>query len=243
MSLFFPDRNAIKWIGVQNKSNWTHPMFNFNDNLYMDGNYNDTFNIITIWTHPCTLLIIMTICTWMVNPLIYWRRPELSPSLFPTGGGCRVDHRRAGGDDRRTRTSVVIPMVKLEAKTMGKPMGYPFNNGGVHLVVHPTNRGCGLVHPLVISGRLAPTCPIEITRVITHLRLVGWTTKHRKKPWKQRAGAFSLSTFDFRGFVGELTTTTRIEVNGVFPHVRLPEEFYISWFTNPINKRSEVKLS
>ena len=41
------------------------------------------------------------------------------------------------------------------------------NNG--YLVVHPTNRVGGLVHPSYVCGRLAPhKNPIEITRVVTH---------------------------------------------------------------------------
>ena len=42
-----------------------------------------------------------------------------------------------------------------------------------YLVVHPTNRLGGLVHPSYFCGRLAPTYPIEITRVVAHLRFVG----------------------------------------------------------------------
>ena len=33
----------------------------------------------------------------------------------------------------------------------------------------PTNRSCGLVHPSYLRGRLAPTYPINKTRVVTHL--------------------------------------------------------------------------
>ena len=33
----------------------------------------------------------------------------------------------------------------------------------------PTDRVGGLVHPSYVCGRLAPTYPIEIARVVTHL--------------------------------------------------------------------------
>ena len=46
-----------------------------------------------------------------------------------------------------------------------------------YLVVNYPRIVSGLVHPSFLSGQLAPTYPIEITRV-GNPRFVGWTTKY-----------------------------------------------------------------
>ena len=98
-----------------------------------------------------------------------------------------------------------------------------------YLVVHPTDRLGGLVHPSYFCGRLAPTYPIEITRV-AQPTYDPWVVSHQVSHIYHRAWDWCPDFWSLTwGFVKHITISQPylLEMNSI-PHISLGDVIAIT---------------